>query len=108
MVSVPYTGELTPAYAAPWNGCPARLESPCVVRLANGTPLFCVVDFRASETLPDSGLMAVTSFKTSDHPSKNSRLPLRPIFDRLIPFPELDEIDLLLLAGIRYFSPVVT
>src|SRR6267154_5699866 len=98
MVSVPYAGEPTPAYAAPWNGCPARLESPCVVRLANATPLFCVIAFSASERLPDSGLTPVSSLKRPDHPSKNSRVPLRPIFDWLIPFSETDEIERLLLG----------
>jgi len=48
--------------------------------------------------LPDSGLMPVSSLKTPDHPSKNSRVPFRPIFEWLIPFSEMDEIDLLLLG----------
>ena len=95
MVRVPYTGELTPPYAAPWNGCPARLESPCVVRLANGTPLFCVIALSASDRLADSGLKPVSSLKMPAHPSKNSRVPLRPIFDWLNPFSDRDEIDLL-------------
>src|SRR5690349_24351456 len=40
-----------------------RLESPCVVRLANGTPLFCVIDLGPSDRLPDSGLKPVSSLK---------------------------------------------
>src|ERR1700679_807243 len=54
-VKVPQVGELTPTKACS-NGCPAMLESMCVLCALSARPLFCATDLRASVIWPEAGL----------------------------------------------------
>jgi len=86
-----------PAYAAPWNGWPSRLESPEAILLAAARPLSATSDAEASTNLPDHGSKPVSKRNTPvKSPTPKGSTPDRPIFDWLKPLPPMEVMDLLL------------